>query len=169
MSEDLGDNEDAEALEQYTIVASRRQQWDVLLWQMPTMALTGEAFLFTISLGGSTSRTGRIVASVLALVVAVASLHSLAGHRLSELTDARWLREYEQSKGASELHGLSWRARRLMVVRDQLGSSSLTDRLVARTDRFRSIVVWFWSMHLIALTALVVLVISIADPSLLTS
>ncbi len=40
-------------LEQYSIVASRRPPGDSLLWQVPTMALTGEAFLFTISLGGS--------------------------------------------------------------------------------------------------------------------
>ena len=34
-------------LEQYSIVASR-QQWDSLLWPVPTRVLTGEAFLFTI-------------------------------------------------------------------------------------------------------------------------
>jgi len=85
---DLGDslgNDESEGLEQYAIVAARRQQWDILLWQMPTMALTGEAFLLTIALAGSTSQTGRIVASALALVVAVAALHSLSAHRLLSL------------------------------------------------------------------------------------
>jgi len=51
-----------EGLEQYSIVANRRQQWDTLLWQMPTMALTGEAFLFTISLGANTSQNRRVAA-----------------------------------------------------------------------------------------------------------
>ena len=156
-----------EGLEQYSIVASRRQQWDTLLWQVPTMALTGEAFLFTISLGGSTSQTGRIVASILALVVAVASLHSLAAHRISELADSVWLHEHEQERGASEIHGLSWRDRRLRVVREQLASKSLTDRLVARSYVFRSIQVWFWTMSSISVTALVVLVIVSIDPQLL--
>ncbi len=154
-----------EGVEQYAIVASRRQQWDTLLWQMPTMALTGEAFLFTISLGGNTSQTGRIVASVLALVVAVASLHSLSAHRLSELTESRWLHEHEILQGAQEVHGLSWRERRMETVRDQLASENLTDRLVARTYRFRSIVVWFWTMVLIAVTALAVLAIAIVHPA----
>jgi hypothetical protein len=155
-------------LEQYSIVANRRQQWDTLLWQVPTMALTGEAFLFTISLGASTSQAGRIVASILALIVAVASLHSLAGHRISELTDSVWLHEHEQDRGASEIHGLSWRDRRLRVVQDQLVSGSLTDRLVARSYVFRSIQVWFWTMSAISVTALVVLIVSAVHPQLLS-
>ena len=90
-------------LEQYAIVASRRQQWDTLLWQMPTMVLTGEAFLFTISLGAQTAQTGRIVAATLSLLVALASLHSLASHRLSELADSAWLHEYELAHGVRGL------------------------------------------------------------------
>ena len=154
-------------LEQYSIVANRRQQWDTLLWQVPTMALTGEAFLFTISLGAATSQTGRIVSSVLALIVAVASLHSLAAHRISELTDSVWLHEHEQDRGASEIHGRSWRDRRRRVVMEQLQSGSLTDRLVARSHHFRSIQVWFWTMLAISLTALLVLVLAIVHPQLL--
>lgn len=164
---DGDDERERERLEQYAIVASRRQQWDVLLWQMPTMALTGEAFLFTISLGGSTSQPGRIVSSILALIVALASLHSLAGHRISELTDSRWLRDHELERGASEVHGITWRTRRLRIVEEQLDSTSLTDRLVARAYHLRSIVVWFWTMTLIALASVSVLVIAIAAPSLL--
>ena len=156
-----------EGLEQYSIVANRRQQWDTLLWQMPTMALTGEAFLFTISLGGSTSPTGRIVASALALIVAVAALHSLSAHRLSELTDSRWLHDHEIKSGATELHGLSWRDRRTEMANEQLHSTQLTDRLVARTFRFRSIEVWFWTMAMIMVAALGVFAISIIHPALL--
>lgn len=162
--DDFNEERVLEGAEQYAIVASRRQQWDTLLWQMPTMALTGEAFLFTISLGGSTSQAGRIVASVLALVVAVASLHSLSAHRLSELTDSRWLHEHELDRGAVEVHGLSWRERRMETVKDQLRSANLTDRLVARTYKFRSIEIWFWTMVLIAITALAVLGIAIFHP-----
>jgi len=158
-----------EGLEQYSIVANRRQQWDTLLWQMPTMALTGEAFLFTISLGANTSQTGRIVASLLALLVAIAALHSLSAHRLSELTDSRWLHDHEVRSGASELHGLSWRERRMTMANEQLRSGQLTDRLVARTFHFRSIEVWFWTMALILVAALAVLAISIVHPALLSA
>jgi hypothetical protein len=166
-SERYEDGAEPAALEQYAVVANRRQQWDVLLWQMPTMALTGEAFLLTIALAGSTSPSGRIVASSLAMIVALAALHSLSAHRLSELTEAAWLLEHEKAHGASEIHGLTWRDRRRAIVEDQLRSKSFTDRLIARTYRFRSIVVWFWTMIVIALTACAVLVLAIADPALL--
>jgi hypothetical protein len=155
---DYENGEEHEGLEQYAVVANRRQQWDILLWQMPTMALTGEAFLLTIALAGSTSQAGRIVASALAMIVALAAL---------QLADAAWLSEHERAHGASEIHGLTWRDRRIAIVRDQLHSKSFTDRLVARTYHFRSIVVWFWTMVLIALTACAVLVLAIADPALL--
>jgi hypothetical protein len=169
MSEQSGNEYEAEpdGLDQYSVVANRRQQWDVLLWQMPTMALTGEAFLLTIALAGSTSQAGRILASALAMIVALAALHSLSAHRLSELTDAAWLLEHEKAHGASQIHGLTWRDRRIAIVKDQLGSRSFTDRLVARTYRFRSIVVWFWNMVLIALTATIILVLAAVDPALL--
>ncbi|MFZ1062877.1 MAG: hypothetical protein WAN30_05330 [Acidimicrobiales bacterium] len=164
MSDDFDD--EPEGLEQYAVVASRRQQWDVLLWQMPTMALTGEAFLLTIALAGSTSQAGRILASALAMIVALAALHSLSAHRLSELTDAAWLHEHEKTHGAAQIHGLTWRDRRVAIVRDQLHSKSFTDRLVARTYHFRSIVVWFWTMVIIALTAAAILVLAAVDPAL---
>ena len=53
------------------------------------------------------------------------------------------------------------------MIADQLHSDHLTDRLVARMYRWRSIAVWFWTMVLIAATAIIVLVLAIADPSLL--
>ncbi|HUX05665.1 MAG TPA: hypothetical protein VMV53_12265 [Acidimicrobiales bacterium] len=56
----------------------------------------------------------------------------------------------------------------MAVIREQLQSPKLTDRLVARTYRFRSIEVWFWTMVLIALTATSVLVIAIVHPELLS-
>ncbi len=169
MSEESPDSEESrDELEQYAIVASRRQQWDTLLWQMPTMVLTGEAFLFTISLGSQTSETGRIVAATLSLLVAFASLHSLASHRLSELADSAWLHEYELAHGAPVLHGLSWRGRRQLIVSSQRESSSLTDRLVSVTGTMRSIVVWFWTMVLIAAAALTTLILAAGWPQLLS-
>lgn len=164
---DPGSDESRDELEQYAIVASRRQQWDTLLWQMPTMVLTGEAFLFTISLGAQIAITGRIIAATLSLLVALASLHSLASHRLSELADSAWLHEYELAHGAPELHGLSWRGRRLGVVAAQRESSSVTDRLISLSGSMRSIVVWFWTMVFIAAAAVVTLILAIGWPHLL--
>jgi hypothetical protein len=131
------------------------------------MVLTGEAFLFTISLGAQTSQTGRIIAATLSLLVALASWHSLASHRLSELADSAWLHEYELAHEAPALHGLSWRGRRQRIINAQRGSSSVTDRLISFTGTVRSIVVWFWTMVLIALASLVTVVMAIGWPQLL--
>jgi hypothetical protein len=41
----------------YQAVATRRMQWDALLWQVPSLSLAAQAFLLTISVDGDTSRT----------------------------------------------------------------------------------------------------------------
>lgn len=153
-----------EGLEQYAIVAGRRQQWDSLLWQTPTLAMTGEAFFFTIALASSTSTLARAFSSGLAFLVAIATVHSLAAHRISELTDASWLHEYEMSHGGVEIHGLAWRRRRLAMVRDQLRAPSFTDRLVAHAYVLRSITVWFWTMTIIGVASLSIFILDFAAP-----
>ena len=48
----------------YEVIAGRRNTYDGLLWQMPMLGLTAQAFLFTIALG-SGGRFARITASLL--------------------------------------------------------------------------------------------------------
>lgn len=54
----------------YSVVASRRLQWDNLLWQVPVLGLTAQAFLFTTALG-SGDRWSKVIASVLGGVMKV--------------------------------------------------------------------------------------------------
>jgi hypothetical protein len=109
-----------------------------------------------------------IFASLLALILAVASVQSLAGQRLSELTDSDWLVDYEEKHGLEVAHGIPWRDRRLDVINQQLKSRMVTDRAVAWTrKKVRSLAMWFWTMVGIAVAALAVLGISIFDPALL--
>jgi hypothetical protein len=151
------------------VVAARRLQWDALFWQSPIIGLTGEAFLFSIALAAPTSQASRIIASVLALVIAVASVHALAGQRLSELTDSDWLVDYERRHGLGAAHGLVWRNRREELIDEQLKSKDITDRAVAWTRKLlRSLTMWFWTMVGIAFAALAVLGISIIHPALFT-
>ena len=53
--------------ETYAIVAARRTQFDQLVWQVPVLSLTAQAFLFSIALSADASRTARVIASVLSL------------------------------------------------------------------------------------------------------
>jgi hypothetical protein len=156
--------------EQYTHLVNRRMQWDQLVWQTPTMALTGEAFLFNICLANGVSHFARVVASTLALVVSIASLHTLAMHRTSELADARLIRQYESDEGRFSAHGPDWRDYRTAYAREQEqsgGRREVTDRLVARFARVRGIEVWFWTLALIFVISLILLVMAIFWPAVL--
>jgi hypothetical protein len=80
--------------ETYAIVAARRTQFDQLVWQVPVLSLTAQAFLFSIALSADASRTARVIASVLSLLMTVLSLHLIAKHRQAEVADSHWLEEY---------------------------------------------------------------------------
>ena len=88
---------------QYQLIASRRQNHDTMLWQTPVISLTAQAFLFTIALGTG-SIPGRVLASLLALISALASLHLLAKQRHLELHYSRLLEAHERAKGLPPLH-----------------------------------------------------------------
>ncbi len=85
----MGGNDARDRL--YEVVAARRLQWDALLWQVPALSLTAQAFLLTIVLGPNSSRFARIVSAVLSLAAALMSMQLMASDRRAEVTDAHWL------------------------------------------------------------------------------
>ncbi|MFI7667073.1 hypothetical protein [Nocardia sp. NPDC049526] len=92
----------------YQTVADRRLQYENLLWQVPTLSLTAQAFLFSIAMGAANDAIARIASSLLALIVSIISIMLMASHRLSERKDARWLERFEQLQigaGAWGAHG----------------------------------------------------------------
>jgi len=174
--DDVRDQEDPESdprgvdADQYAHVVNRRLQWDALVWQTPTLALTGEAFLFSISLGNGISHLARVVASLLAFLVSWASLHTLAMHRTNELADARLIDDYEAEGQSSRVHGTGWRDYRTSLAREleqQGGKREITDRLLARMTRLRGIEVWFWTLTFILFVSLALLIMAIFWPTLL--
>ena len=101
-------------LVQYQVTAGRRLQWDYLVWQVPMLALTAQAFLFAIALGAG-DRWNRAIASGLIVLTAYLSVTLMARHRQAELADAEWLCDFEERhKDASmqALHGHAFRDRR---------------------------------------------------------
>lgn len=79
----------------YQVVAARRLQWDNLVWQVPVLGLTAQAFLFVTALDGG-SRHAKVVASLLSIMTAVLCVTLMARHRQGELADAHWLEAYER-------------------------------------------------------------------------
>jgi len=80
----------------YVALATRRSTFDSLMWQVPAICLTAQAFLFTIALGSSSPPSARYTSSALALVIAFVAMQTMAKHRYNELTDARMLEAMER-------------------------------------------------------------------------
>jgi hypothetical protein len=93
-----------EMLVMYQVVAARRQNFDAMVWQVPALSLTAQAFLLVIALGPGSGHLARIAAGMLSAVTALMSVQLLLRHRLHELADARWLHDFEESRGWEQIH-----------------------------------------------------------------
>jgi hypothetical protein len=153
-SRDAVDGKLSQQLFAYEMLAARRNQQDSMLWQAPALALTAQAFLLTIALGGNTvSIFARALAAGLGLVVACMSMQLMAKHRhLTELDNA-WLAAMEKEIGLPP------------VAARGVDASVGPRRSVAR--RIRSYVVWQLGLGLFALANLAILLVIILRPSLL--
>jgi hypothetical protein len=105
----------------YQAVVARRLQWDNLVWQVPLLSLTAQAFLFTIALGNGTETVARCIAAGLSLIITFLSITLMARHRQAELTDAHWLEAYDShhfghlsdpAHPVDPVHGREFRRRR---------------------------------------------------------
>ena len=141
----------------YAVVAARRLQWDALVWQVPVLSLTAQAFLFTIALGPDTRRGPRAISALLSMVVTFLSVELMSRHRQAELMDAHWLEDRELETWPPELgdstfvvHGVAFRDKRRATTTGPLG-------------QFPGYWTWITGLSLFGLAALVVFVATIAD------
>lgn len=93
-----------EMLVLYQVVAARRQNFDSMVWQVPALSLTAQAFLLVIALGSGSGHLARIAAGLLSAVTALMSVQLLLRQRLHEVADARWLHDFENSRGWKPVH-----------------------------------------------------------------
>ncbi|KAG8827784.1 hypothetical protein FRC19_000288 [Serendipita sp. 401] len=80
----------------YQTVANRRLAFDNMTWQVPIMALSAHAFLFTISLASDTSRTARIMSMGLSFLITLLTARLFIGHMKREVSDRAWLAAFEK-------------------------------------------------------------------------
>jgi hypothetical protein len=150
----------------YQALVARQLQWDNLVWQVPVLSFTAQAFLFTIALGPDTSGFGRIVSAAMSIVITILSITLLKSHRISEITDAHWLKEMERKDSTLpklyRIHGPVLRKRRLR-------HTSEAGKLDSWVPRLKGYVTWIFGLALFGVGALVVIVVTIFWPSLLDS
>jgi hypothetical protein len=88
----------------YEIVAFRRMQYDAMMWQVPALSLTAQAFLLTIALGSDSRTAARVISGCLSAVIALISVQLMSKHRRHEEVDSRWLEKFEQDHGLELVH-----------------------------------------------------------------
>jgi hypothetical protein len=131
---------------QYQVVASRRQATDTMMWQVPTVSLTAQAFLFTIALAPNATRAAQLVSAGLALIASITSIQLMAKHRFHELADSKWLEEFErqrESQGYQIIH----------AVRPRSKGGGPWIRFV----RVSSYKIWLFALSSFAIAALLIL------------
>ena len=136
----------------YSAVAARRTQSDALLWQVPALSMTAQAFLFTIALGSDTGRLARIVSALLSLLVGFMSLELMSRHRRAELVDAEWMEAYEKRRWGESMHGRTWKERR-----DGAPGGG-------RLGSIPAFPTWWLGLAVFMTAALVIFVLTLIDP-----
>ena len=86
--------------DQYPIVAARRQGYDNLLWQVPTIGVAAQGFLVAAALGEDIASNLSAFLLFSASVVGVAVVWLFRRLRFHEVADSELLKEYEQSREA---------------------------------------------------------------------
>jgi hypothetical protein len=155
----LSNRGSAEALNLYAAVAARRTQFDNLMWQVPILSITAQAFLFTVSLGADTSQASRIIAASLSLITTILTLQLFVRHRQSEITDAHWLEDRELAVLGESFHGRTWQE-----SRNETDPSARPFSSLAALGGYRT---WSIGLLLFGFASLVILVLAVGWPQLL--
>jgi hypothetical protein len=131
-------------LVQYQLISSRRASMDSLMWQVPVLSLTAQAFLFSIALGADTSEFARLISATLSLLAATASIQLMSKHRSLEVRDSIWLEDFEKINKLSVLHS-----------KPELANDGIFKRYIIGLSSFK---VWIFTLALFGLAALVILI-----------
>jgi hypothetical protein len=146
---------DQKLLASYQVLANRRLAQDSLMWQTPALGLTAQAFLFNIALNSTSSRTARLISMFLALITSLLSMQLMSKHRNYETNDSKNLENFEAEHSFPMLHHSS-----------ALKSPSLFNqqRIFFSMSSYR---VWMAGLAMFAITAIFIIVITIAVPEIL--
>jgi len=151
---------EAAGLSAYAAVAARRTSWDSLLWQVPVLSLTAQAFLFVTALGPDSAWWARIIASTLSINLTVLSIRLMARHRQGELNDAHWLADFEREVmklGAWAAHGKKFRDDRQKVTDIDVG---WVGKFIPLKPMFA---VWVIGLALFGLFSAGIIVVTVVD------
>ncbi len=145
----------------YSAIAARRTAFDTMMWQVPALGLTAQAFLLTIAYGSNTSNTSRYISSALAITVALVAIQTMRKHQANETTDSMLLEEIERVCDV-KVKNVHPHAKPLVRAR-AVGNGMFNMPLVKR----KSAQLWVYSLSMFALAATIAFVITAVDSSIL--
>ena len=138
----------------YQSLTARRLGYDTLMWQVPVLSLTAQAFLLTIALGTASRPAARLTAAILSFVVAVISLQLMAKHRHNEEIDSRLAERLERELHLDTAIGFIPHT----PIRIREGVVGLRANVIVRRSSYR---IWRFGLFLFAIAALGIVVVTI--------
>jgi hypothetical protein len=68
----------------FAVLEERRRAFEQVMWQVPSLSITAQAFLFSAAFAADTPRYVRVIVLLLGLAAVLAAMHLLAKHRYLE-------------------------------------------------------------------------------------
>jgi hypothetical protein len=130
-----------------------------MIWQTPALGLTAQAFLLTIALSADASRTARLITAILSLVTALVAMQTMTKHRYNETTDARLLECIERELGFTVGNQPPHMPPRIR--------GAAVNNATGPINKLRSFDLWMISLSAFALSGLIVIIVTIVQPSAL--
>lgn len=147
----------------YQSLETRRSGYNTLMWQVPVLSLTAQAFLFTIALNSSSGPEARLIASVLSLVVAIISMQLMAKHRFNEVIDSILMEKLERDLKLDSAIGFVPHA----PLSVRASAANVQSNWLVRRSSYR---IWRSGLALFALAAIGIIgvtIVSLVSPGFL--
>jgi len=151
-----------EELTVYAAVATRSQQQDAMMWEVPVLGFTAQAFLFAIALGPSSTPLARTLTAVIAAGISFLCVTLMKRHRQLITHDQKWLEKREKALRDHDFR----------VNNRKWWKASLKEPVKARwpagwVPTLRAYNAWIIGLSLIGAVALAIIPLAWAAPALL--
>lgn len=165
---DFGNNKKIDLLiEQYHVLSANRISHDEMLWEVPIMFFTGQAFMFTIALGVENNHLwwARALAALISAVFGLLSIQVFERDRVMVVADTEQMLDIEQYLSSTGFEGLL--VNESLDLRRYMNKQLLVDRLESKNrrtflNRAGSPSLWKTGMYLTTVISIITFLCNIA-------
>ena len=141
----------------YQTLSARRISYDQMMWQVPALSLTAQAFLVAIAVNTALSRVVRVLALFLAMVSGALAMQLMAKQRFHEQVDTAYLHKWEASSRTLLVAGFAPHDH--AISSGKAASLGITPTRWVRASSYRC---WMWGLRLfmISMVGLLIWILS---------